>query len=879
MEVMSQDLMEQYYEIQEIEEIPRRNESSFAENSNRDAVENAAYFARRDLPSSSTLAGRIREVLDDETEVILLLQEEGSARCRREYTTNQQIIELSDNDCKLALRRQLQMADGVKREDAIMSHDDENAEMLRKLPPDTIVMRQEQARPNKAENNSDYKELTTTETNSSSSGGGRSGSSTSGCTAAKVKRIPRAVRHKTHETVEVRRNPMRSKKDVNKDLLRPRQRLLTNRREVCETYEAGKRTRSSAVPYMNTRSVTRKMYAVGATYQAPTKRDETEWKEWPAHGMHERPVYHPQAGLAVEYLGRYFVSFDGLSYCEIMNESDVDVEVVAVDPRYDRRPSSAEKKPMGKVKVQSKRSSNTRNTWNTALSAKMNESFGTCMHGSFHCVLGYCSQVMTPFYRQMTGERPIMKLATPVATKTNISESMESTTTFKDKTLNIMKNSDNFAEETKLLEDYAIAMAQNTQSKNSTNSRDRIGVATVTSSSAVYVSSDSQKSIMEIDGSKTVPSSRTNLLRSFPNSSLVLLTSSGTKNSGEVCKTKDMKDTYNSAKLEDSSSEETLSSIYKKLISVDKTVANREVPPAKGSFYTLKRQHSTSGTREYNPKKIVFDAQLENIRSLPLAKENNENGNNNSTKIKQPDSGVFAGPNVKNRSWCTSETSEIARILSEYNRGAIRKSAIHIYGNASKNDKTSLATSGTKYSTKVNCFWQQDTMMEENCDVSESRNMGLDLSQGKWKKLATLENTSDQMQHIVDNDRNTFNRFEGYSTPVKSYPGVSPRDRHTNLDVANYARKEPAVAHKDLGKQPRETLAIDVKPKKVISKCSKEETEVLKTEDSLRELLENTAVLYCAANGVHQDDLSSYIDTLDSKQSIQWLETYNNSIT
>lgn len=51
------------------------------------------------------------------------------------------------------------------------------------------------------------------------------------------------------------------------------------------------------MPYMNTRSVTRKMYNVGATYQAPTVRDATEWKEWPAHGMHERPVFHPQVNI------------------------------------------------------------------------------------------------------------------------------------------------------------------------------------------------------------------------------------------------------------------------------------------------------------------------------------------------------------------------------------------------------------------------------------------------------------------------------------------------------------------------------------------------------------------------------------------------------
>lgn len=89
-----------------------------------------------------------------------------------------------------------------------------------------------------------------------------------------------------------------SKKDIDKDFPRPRQRLLTNnKRETCVNYESGKRSRLSTMPYMNTRSVTRKMYNVGATYQAPTRKDETEWREWPVHGMHERPVFHPQVNI------------------------------------------------------------------------------------------------------------------------------------------------------------------------------------------------------------------------------------------------------------------------------------------------------------------------------------------------------------------------------------------------------------------------------------------------------------------------------------------------------------------------------------------------------------------------------------------------------
>ncbi|XP_032678474.1 uncharacterized protein LOC116847500 [Odontomachus brunneus] len=835
MEVTLQDSIEQDYEIQEIEEIPRRNEPTITGNPNEDAAKNATYFTR-DLPSNSTSTGRVRgEILDDGMEVILLLQEEEPVRRRQiETRLDRRVIELSDNKCKLALRR-LEMTNAIEQIDATSTRDDENTEMLRKLPPDTIVTRQEEARSSKVED-SDYKELT--ETNSSSSGGS---SSTSGCAVAKVKRIPRAVRNKSRETVEVRRNPMRmSKKDVDKDFSRPRQRLLANnKREVCENYEAGKRTRSSTTPYMNTRSVTRKMYTVGATYQAPTKRDETEWKEWPVHGMHERPVYHPQVGLAVEYLGRSFVSLDGLSYCEIVDESEI--EVVAVDPRYDRRPSSAEKKSAGKAKTKNKRSSNTGDTWNTSFSTKRNKSFGTCMHGSLHCVLGYCSQVMTPSYKQMAEEKPATLTA-----KTSVSESTkENIISFKN---NIMDNSDKFAEGAKLLEGYAIAMTQSVQNKNN---RGRASAGTVASSSATYVSPGSQRSILE--------NSRTNLptLRGFPNASLVLLRNSGAKTSNEAFKTKDTKDTF---KLKDASvSEETLSSIYKKLMSTDEVAANREASPMGGNFYTLKR-HSTSGIREYKPKRSTLDAQIENTRTLCVAKESDENGNTDNAKIQQPD-GVFTGPSVKNRSLCTSEASEIARILSEYNRGATRKSAIQVYGGASKN---------AKHSTKASCFWQKDTTTEESQNVSGDRSMGLDLSQGKWRKLSTLENIGDQTQ-VINNDRSASNKPGGPPAPLESYQGVSSRNQQMNSSVSSSTREKFSVTRKYFGKR-REALAIDTELKEAASGCSKDEADVLKTEDCLRELLENTTVLYCAANGIHQDDVSNYIDTLDGKQSIQWLE-------
>lgn len=634
------------------------------------------------------------------------------------------------------------------------------------------------------------------------------------------------------------------------------------------------------------------------------------------------------------------MSLDGLSYCEIVDESEV--EVVAVDPRYDRRPSSAEKKPTEKAKAKSKRSSNLEDIlkaplWtkvkskhssnldilNAPLWTKASRSFETCMHGSLHCVLGYCSQVMTPSYRQVAEEKSAVKPIIPAA-KTSTSESTkEILTNFKG---NTVENSDKFVDGAKLLEGYAFygAMTQSIQSKSTATGRDRAGTATVASSSTTYAQSDAQRSIREIDGSKvTSLNNRTNLstLQDFSNASLVLLRNSGVKSSGEVRKAKNTKDTFDPVKEDAPVSEEPLS-IYKKLKSADEATANREVSPARDNIYTLKR-HSTSSTHEYNPKKRVLNAQLEYMRDLRVAKETDGSGNADNAVLKQPST----GPSVKNRSWCTSETSEIARILSEYNRGATRKPAMQIYGGESKGAKTNLATSSAKHPTKASCFWQRDPT-EENRDVAGShRDVGLDLSQGTWKKLLMPKNTSDQIDRSVSTSRpgrppasSGSNQgaslrdllaspiFSSYSRekPAKKLlapkntgdqvdrsvstnrPGGSPassgscqssslRDLLVSPIISNYSREKPAVARKDLGKQqPRDTLVNNAK--QAVSGCSKNEEETLKTENCLQELLENTAVLYCAANGVHQDDLSSYIDTLDSKQSIQWLETWKNSI-
>lgn len=152
--------------------------------------------------------------------------------------------------------------------------------------------------------------------------------------------------------------------------------------------------KATPTPYMNTRSVTRKMHTVGATYQAPTIHDEIEWKEWPAHGMHERPIWHPQVGLAFEYIDRSFVSLDGQTYREIIDEPVI--EVVAVDPHPER---------LGLSRARLKLDGTSTNYLETigtdeARAIELGRSFEACMHGSLHSVLAYCSRVVTPAYKK-----------------------------------------------------------------------------------------------------------------------------------------------------------------------------------------------------------------------------------------------------------------------------------------------------------------------------------------------------------------------------------------------------------------------------------------------------------------------------------------------
>lgn len=126
---------------------------------------------------------------DDDVSVIAVIRKENdrwSMEQQDEKPVKQQerkrVFELSDERCKMALRKQLDL-DSLSTEQNSKAKEYEAVEILRKLPPGTIVIKREKI----YKDDSDY----VRESTETSSGGS---SSSSGVT--KVKRIHRAARKK-----------------------------------------------------------------------------------------------------------------------------------------------------------------------------------------------------------------------------------------------------------------------------------------------------------------------------------------------------------------------------------------------------------------------------------------------------------------------------------------------------------------------------------------------------------------------------------------------------------------------------------------------------------------------------------------------------------
>lgn len=474
---------------------------------------------------------------------------------------------------------------------------------------------------------------------------------------------------------------------------------------------------------------------------------------------------------------------------------------------------------------------------------------------------------MTPVYKQAVEDK--MKLA---ISKTGPSESTKEPTNVKSNVATSSGNVAKFAEETKLLEAYAIAMAQSIQNKSAASD------PKVPSSSVTYLP-EAQRSApaAELSGAKTASQSggtiRMNLkqiIRGAPNSSLILLRSSAARSGGDACAST-AKNLLNPAKLEDASSDETLmgmSSIYKKLMFAKEPVSKCEESPMNNSGHATLKRYATNA-QEYTPKKTFLENQLDSKRAVQVQVKEAHEGKSSDRKMKinrEPDGRISMTSAGKNLAWCTSETSEIARILSEYNKGTLRKATMQNQIYSSRDPKASSVNPSVR-GLPGKGLWQRNPTAKENQQFVSSSNASFDFPRGKWKRLhLMLEKTKDGQ--VAGGSQHAWK-----SSSTLDHK-ASLRDQQVNLGTLNYVRKNPVDSRKDLNEH--EIIMVDVKPKEKRSEYSKDETETSKV-GSLQELLENTAILYCAANGVHQDDLSNYIDTLDSKQSIQWLETCNNS--
>ncbi|XP_033332665.2 uncharacterized protein LOC117224101 [Megalopta genalis] len=769
---------------------------------------------------------------DDDVSVIAVIGKENDRssmhRQSEKWTkdrmqNDRRMIELG-NESKMTLRKRSE-SEALSTEIGESPTDYKRIEILQKLPPGMIMFKQQR----KYKDDSDYvKDSTET-----SSGGSTSGA------PAKVRRIHRTTR-RARGTREIRRNPIRvTKKDLDKGYPRQRQQLISmKKKETFFNLGSTKQGKSSTMPYMNTRSVTRKMYNVGATYQAPTARDELEWKEWPVHGMHERPVFHPQVGLAAEYLGRYYTSFDGLSYHEIVDRPEI--EVVSVDPHCDSLPSSGEKKRKRRSKM-TQSSSNLRNA-RTSVSSKKLKSFESCMHESFHCVLGYCSQVMTPNYKTNV-EGKINKLnenKSPNITKESNKQSstrniVESTSKYKS-TAGNKEKLQKMIDGNKISNNYsAIMMSQNAKNFN------QMAKTRLFPAQKVYVA-NSQKSVT-FSNHRTLQSGQMKVQDMMRSSShpLVLVNTLEGKDTQFL---RPLPNNMNLIQLEDNESLFDIPSVLNNAIPTEDLSENSKM--------VLKQIPMKRGNKpEFTFRKYLLENSQQSRALTPKETNASENKSSLETSTKEVNAKKVSDGN---KVWCASDTSEIAKILSEYNKSSTKKPAIENQG---------------FYANLKNIRMKDVSNKEENVkrnaqESSMMRNMNIKFPEGKWRRFhLTVEKLKDMKNN--SNERKTLSGVPNKQTLFKIAPTADPPTTNKHNDNLKYLELS----------QKSSTINLEKKENKNNSMNIMMNTTTIKTQ-SLQELLENTAMLYCAATGTHQDDLANYIDSLDATQSIKWLETCKN---
>lgn len=472
----------------------------------------------------------------------------------------------------------------------------------------------------------------------------------------------------------------------------------------------------------------------------------------------------------MEYVGRFFKSLDGHSYCEIKEESEV--EIISVDPHH-QISDSLDSKKLNRKKIR-KLGIHV----NGESSGKDIKTFETCMHTSLHSVLAYCAQVSKPTYHTTIQGR----IEDP---KINLS--------FKESKSEFHKGAD---------------------FKNEVGSRNRVDKITPNKTDSNKTKSfplimNKEQSIPVENGDSSLKISNSKLLslvsRLEPKKCLIT-----PRNSWNLS----MHLQSSHSKLQDvirGSSKNTL-------IVIKPQEPKKENP--KPSILT-NEQFSKPTTSDLNfelgklDDPAISDETLMEMSSiyeklLPTEEVNPDSENvPKSCQVERVDSELKKS--AKRKAFTDSDrnknhTSEIAKILSEY------------------------IQSINKVPETQNCLLQSE--------VNNSKNPIRLNDQRKWEEKSK----------VIENE----------SLPKSR---VLPGNKEYIVDSKNILRNKIEV---------QEVLDLStVKSKE--ERTHKEITESINVE-CLQNLLENTAILYCAATGVRQENLADYIDNLDAEQSVGWLK-------
>ncbi|XP_043466135.1 early endosome antigen 1-like [Leptopilina heterotoma] len=138
---------------------------------------------------------------------------------------------------------------------------------------------------------------------------------------------------------------------------------------------------------MNTRSVTKKLDTIGSTSQTPSIYDLIDWKEWPVHGMHERPVFHSELGLGTQYSDNRFIkNLDTITDTNASDESEAESE--------DHDEDFLRLKKLIRQRIKDLESHKIENSSDNNI-----DIFQLTMHKNLHLVLAFCTQISSHEYQ------------------------------------------------------------------------------------------------------------------------------------------------------------------------------------------------------------------------------------------------------------------------------------------------------------------------------------------------------------------------------------------------------------------------------------------------------------------------------------------------